>query len=264
MAKFGRKYLLKIQDRQGKIWQMDKFNIDFSVTKNINGNSNGGKITIRNLEEETRNLFLKDRMANSSKDMRYCSLSTGYGDQPLNLILSGSIFECHSSRSGVDVNTDIQVIDGFNFYQNGFMNKPYSRGTAKSVIVADIVKEAKKYGLTVGQVDNIEGTLDNKLTINSELRQIKLDGYNIFVENEQLNIIRTGGHIKAKALLISSETGLLDVPTRYDSYIEVTIDLLQNSLLQRISRRFGSEHRRCTFLQVRSETTNRRRNSQQK
>jgi Tfp pilus assembly protein PilZ len=223
MNKFARVYQLVVEDRNRKSWIFDKFALSFSITKNIHGHASEGNVTLVNLSEETRGILLKDRMDSSR---RSCQLYLGYEKQPMNLVLRGNIFYCSSKRQGIDFQTEIAVADGGDYYLNGFLDRSYAANSEKNNITNDLVALAAKKGLGKGQIDSLSGVLARALTINKKASQVQFSGYDIYVENEQLNIVAENNYLQgADVLLISSESGLLDTPLRYDSYVEVKMIL---------------------------------------
>ncbi|GHU28112.1 hypothetical protein FACS1894152_5570 [Bacilli bacterium] len=141
----------------------------------------------------------------------------------MNTILKGNIFYCRNSRVGTEIITDINVLDGGNYYRNGFINKSYEKDTPWDTIVGDIVTRAKSYGIEKGYVDKIDGNILKTLTLNTELKHFRKDGYSIFIEHERIYIVRETGFINYPTLRIDKTTGLLNIPTRYDEYVEVSM-----------------------------------------
>jgi hypothetical protein len=218
-GKFTRLYVLQVEDKNGKMHKFMENTISFTVNRNINGSPNDGQITIKNLSDEVRNLLLKDRM--DTKSYRKCVLSTGYKGKPLNVILTGDIFYCYTARNGVDIDTKIHVIDGQNVMRNGCVQQCFAKETSRELVVEAYVKEAEKYGVLRGQIDAIGSAIPNALSNDNYFKDFKIDGYHVFIDNNKLNIIKKNSSLKTEALLVDNERGLLVIPARYDSFIEV-------------------------------------------
>jgi hypothetical protein len=227
MEKWNRKYLLQIEDKNKQIHTFIDQSIDFTVNRNIHGTANDGMIIIRNLSERTRNLFLKDRM--NTEDKRLLILSAGYETTGIHIILKGEIFYCHTTRSGTELLTTISVIDGLNLYQSGYVAKSYAKGTKKNILIKDLVNKAEQYRVTQGQIEDFAEEIPNALTVDSYWKQCVPDNHIMYVENQTLNILKKDKPIDGDILLINSTTGLLDVPVRFDNYIEVKM-ILESSV----------------------------------
>jgi hypothetical protein len=223
--KFIRLYILRVEDRNGMIHTFMENSISFSVNKNLRGQINDGHITIKNLSEETRNLLLKDMVYDKTKlnvkIKRKCELSTGYKGRPLNVIMRGEIFSCCSTRNGVDIDVKIHVAEGLDLYENGRPQKCFAKGAKKDDVVKVYAEEAEKYGILRGQIDAFNDVIPNALTIDKDFKNCKIDGCYMFIDDGKINIIKENSALETNTLLINNESGLLEIPLRYDGFVEV-------------------------------------------
>jgi hypothetical protein len=224
--KFTRLHILQVEDKNGNIHTFTENTISFTVNKNIKGKANEGVITIKNLSWETRNILLKDMIPTDDKkatdDKRKCTLSVGYKGKPLNVILMGNIFSCCNTRSGVDIETEINVVDGMNLLKNGHLQMCFAKGTSQDDINDYYAKKAEEYEVLRGQIDAFNSVIPNAISLDNDFKNLKIDGYNVFIDNNKLNIIKKDTAKKgANTLLINNESGLLGIPVIFDGFIEV-------------------------------------------
>jgi hypothetical protein len=108
-------------------------------------------------------------------------------------------------------------------YENGFISQSFAKGTKQQEIVETYVKEAEKYKIERGAIDTFNELTDNSITFHQSFRSCKIDNSNIFIENGTINILKQNTAKKQSMLLINNTSGLLNIPIRYDGYIEVNM-----------------------------------------
>jgi hypothetical protein len=226
MNKFNRLYVLQAEDKNGNIHTFTENTISFMVNKNINGKANDGVITIKNLSRETRNVLLKDRIPTDDKratdDKRKCTLSVGYKGKPLNVVLMGNIFSCCNTRNEVDIETEINVVDGMNLLKNGHLQMCFAKGASQDDINEYYAKKAEEYEVLRGQIDTFNSFIPNAISLDNDFKNLKIDGYNVFIDNNTLNIIKKDTAKEGlNTLLINNESGLLGIPVIFDGFLEV-------------------------------------------
>ena len=246
MAKFGRKYKLFIetQDEQGEIQTLEIANpmsIKFTIDKSLTSQVNGLDLKIYNLAPNTRKLLIQDKFNildfGSGKRYRRVILKAGYGIN-VPTIFVGSITEAYSFRQGVDVITQIMAFDGLYGMANSFSSLTLNGGISKNEMLNYLIQDLNK--IEKGIITNINGELSRGALLNENTYFLIKENFrdyvsvnngkqvitsrDIFINDEKLNILNKNDYIDVGYVMeISSDTGLLNVPIRRETYLEIDI-----------------------------------------
>ena len=159
---------------------------------------------------------------NYSKKYIYMRFYAGYGEN-MPLVFSGYIQNCTSEKQGgsTEFITEILASASTEFYENSFLNATFTKGTTLKDILGLATSGSGK--ISVGYITpDIEPLPRNKTFIGQTLDLLgrEYGGYNIFVDNDEINILGDRDLIPGEVLVISDESGLLGSPRRANVYVE--------------------------------------------
>ena len=229
--KFGRKFRLLIQENTTTVEKdmvfmeiKDPFTINFSLNRDVMSSLNKMNCSIHNLSLNTRAKIFKDRF---SSDYRRVILQAGY--DRLVTIFQGNLFSAFSNRSGADIITELECQDGGHGIKTGQTSQTFNKG----VNTEDIIDQALNSFETITKGFIGGDDVEKKRSTTFDGSSYDLIGREVsgaFIDNEKLNVLKDGEVTDHQILKFNSETGLLNVPQRQDTYIEV--DLLFEPYVQ--------------------------------
>ena len=198
------------------------FSVDFKSSNSINL-SNAGECNLRlyNLPEDVQRKLWKDNFNNTKYIlMEFCA---GYQDTLL-VIFFGFINQCYSYRKSgaVDYVTEIQADNNSLIALWGFTNVTISQNTEIENILKELFKNAP--GVEVGYItQDIKPLKRDKTFIGQTLELLgrEYGGYDIYLDNNEINILNTNEVVPGDILVISADSGLLGSPRRAEQYLEI-------------------------------------------
>jgi hypothetical protein len=198
------------------------FTLNFNIQRNCLASMNTGTFSILNLKEPTRRKIFHDRY--DTTNYRYIELRAGYSED-MPIIFQGNLRQAYSVRSGTEWTTDIEAFDGGFAAVNGFTSQSFPAQSNLRDILTGIIKDMPKaLGSNIGNYDqsNSRGV---SILGNSWQEANKLIGYDshAFIDLETVNILKLNEYIDAdtKIIKITSESGMLDTPKRFDTYLQL-------------------------------------------
>jgi hypothetical protein len=205
-------------------YQYDGLRVTFKIEKNSFSSPNKGKIQVYNLSTKSRGL--------SEKKGLVFILRAGYGSDPndsnapppvLPEIFKGDIFRSHSELNGSDIVTTFEVGAGLTSYQQSKMDVSFSPGTA---IKQAFTQVAQSFGKPISDLSFLSnGTFLNGLTL-SGLSRDHMDyladkqGLEWSIQDDTIQVLPKGTATADAVILLTPETGLLDIPRKKDLGIE--------------------------------------------
>lgn len=205
--------------------------IEFDISRSIGQGANEMNLKIYNLSEKSRALIVKDPYNNqwASKDGAFTriSLQAGY-DQNLYPIFIGNLIEAYSERSGVDVITHCRVVTGAFGLFNTFINQSFGANTSNQEIINGIINKLVASGtVQKGAITAVDGVALTGFQAVGDSFQLLTQYGPVFVDLDKINILKINEVLKNtfgktnQVTLVDSSTGLLGVPLRRDTFIEV-------------------------------------------
>ncbi len=219
MAKFGRNYLLTIQDQSGFPYIVrPPFTIEFDVTRNLLSSANVASVRIYNLSKINRNRILKNQM--DVGNIKTIQLRAGYGTN-MPLILSGMVTQSWSVRQGNDFISQINAYDGGDAFSNEKLIGPdgnFPANTPNKVMLQKLITSLAPYDVLPGSIGNYTGISARGKSFNgSTISAIKeiVGPQGFFIDNGFGNCLQDNEAIQTPSIpVISSVTGLLGTPVR--------------------------------------------------
>jgi hypothetical protein len=213
------------RDQDGFLVPAAPLKITFSIEKNFIGTPNTTKFEIYNLSLETRS---------SIKAGYVIELKAGYKGL-IDRIFFGQIgiAGVKSVRNGPNIITTLECYDGGGAIMMTRINKSYPPGIKLYQIVEDILSEMSlesNYNpspIDTGLVLNLpDRTFPRGKAINSSCKDalndlLKHEGLDWSVQNNSLIILPIGKASNQIAIVLSTETGLVGIPTRNGIYFEI-------------------------------------------
>ncbi len=236
--KFQRTYLIQVQGQDGSIYTIGSedatkplLTLEFSVKRDVLASANTGNFRIRNLNSSIRTQIYHDYfdMANPKS----LTVKAGYAGTPLSTIFNGTaqiVSSCREEGS-VDFVTDIEGHDytmvmsnSFSAWTIGDKDNPVDQAAVINRLISDLQINSQKYNLNLGI--GLIGTFDqNRYTYTANdytwnLLQIETQR-GTYIDNGKVYCLPNDTYFPGDVTLVSSATGLLGTPKKFQSYLIV-------------------------------------------
>ncbi len=226
--KFQRIYKMTVQISDTEAIEVDyPLTLVLDVSRNTLASANKGHFQLYNLKPDTRLKIFHDRY--DTLTYRQIRLQAGYKDEsPLPIIFQGNIIQASSYRSGTNWITEIEAFDG----GFGILNGQVSQTVPAGWDLPKIIKAALGGlpNVKVGAIGDLEQQNSRGITMMGNAWDVAnriASGQDAvaFIDNEQANLLKKNEYIADAGgiVLISSATGLLQTPRRFDARIDVEI-----------------------------------------
>lgn len=209
MALFNRKAQLIVgqSGKQGLL--IEDLRIEFKIEKTASETLNSSTVRIYNLNADSRNLVETPNNA--------IILKAGY-EQDIGAItiFVGIVRRSLTIRDGCDWITELELDDGLLAYRDSKASTSFAPGTKASDVLRFV---AGKFGLPVRPLpDSLSTkTYPNGFNFVGKVREsmgnvCKYMGLEWSIQNQEIQIIKKGGHVKRTAIVISTDTGMIGSP----------------------------------------------------
>lgn len=199
------------------------FSCNFQIDTGIYSTSNSGQFQFYNLSKPIQQKIWLDLYESGKKYVKI-DFYAGYNNT-MPLIFSGYVLECTSTRESgsPDWVTNVSAFNAGDFFKYGFINATFTQGTT----LADIVRMATSgTEVTPGYLtDEIKPIKRDETFIGQtmDLLTRKFAGYNVYINNNELNIIGENDVVPGDVEVITDETGLLGSPRRANLFLEIDV-----------------------------------------
>lgn len=235
---------------EGGVYGLD---IEFEVTKTTKSTPNKCELKIFNLTPDHRAELNQPRRVSNPRSL---IIQAGYKEDDF-LIFAGDIIECETSREGDDYVTIFTAGDGHRARRTARVNQPVAGGTSPQELIRQAaLSVGTGLGFTEGQVTGLVNRVIPASTAflggstqvqtatvlsgnaMSELERVcRSTGYEVSIQDGALQFVRTGETTNRNAILLSSNTGVIEAPIRKRSGIVqartlIIPDLLPGRLVQ--------------------------------
>ena len=223
--RFNRNYELVIGEDTQAVIIKPPLNIAFDVLKSVAGGLNKANITISNLKESNRLRIVKDT---EEQKRIVVVLKVGYQDS-LQTIFQGTVETGKNKREGVNFLSELQCLDGGFDFKYSFTSKTVK---SKDLAVNELLKDMPN--TKKGKVTDLEILARPKVLLGNTYKiledMIAPDEDEIYIENEQINIIKKNEVTSTNIPLVSASSGLINTPVRENQ--EVTFDTMMNPIIK--------------------------------
>lgn len=221
---FIRDYEIKIDLLDAVHYIKPPIRIAFDCTKSFGTAANKLNLQISNLAEPKRLALVKD--AEDRKHIPF-EFRAGYKGS-LELLFKGNVHIASTSRSGADLITTIETLDGGFDMLNSFTSRTV---IGKDLAIKQILKDMKNtdQGAVTKQIELVRPKV---LVGNSAslIREQLGPGESFYIDEERLNIIKDAEYIGGYMPVVSVETGLMTTPTRQSK--KVSFQTMLNPLIK--------------------------------
>lgn len=201
-----------------------KLEIKYPVTLRLETNynpfsqTNSGRFELYNLSPQTQNLLHKD-FYDLKKYVRM-KLYAGY-QNTMPVIFYGDFTQCYSVRpsGSVDFITSIEANDMQYVLLQGFNNSTFSEGTSPENLIQGLIYDIPN--LKIGYISKKIEPLQSKQTFLGNMYDLIRDEYpdlQVFINQDELNILADNEVLPGDVQVITSRSGLLGSPTRAEGY----------------------------------------------
>lgn len=213
---FMRRYTLKAGRKGKKGFEIgnitsatqEALHVSFSIEKSNAENPNDAKVQIWNLSNTNLNIV-------EEKDC-IVELKAGYGDN-MALVLVGNISSAITTRENADRMTELQVVDGMVELRDSVISVSINGKVNCKEVYQRI---ANAMGLSIVFASDLSfKTLPNGFSYvgkakNALQKLAKCCGHSWTIQNQVIQITWPGRSVSTKGYLLSSESGLINVPKK--------------------------------------------------
>lgn len=226
--------------------------LEFTISRNPFQKTNTSTFRLFNLSQDTRNALYKDQF--SFYLLRKVTLEAGY-EEPLPVVFQGNIMSCSSWRpeGGVDYVTEIRAWDYAYAIANSITNRTVTGPVTKNQVVDGLMGDLVNYGVTRGIRSEFEGEHSRGRVICGptwEALQTETGGFG-YIDGGKVYALKDNDCFEGVIPEISSETGLLATPRRYDR--GVTVEMLFEPRLE-VGQRVTLKSRAIIYQAFQTET----------
>ena len=215
MRQFGRQFQLDIIGKSDTL-VINNLRISFDIDKTINEKPNPATIRVWNLNRSHLNQILSgafDKVA----------LSVGY--QTLTQIYSGDITKASVQRHDLDFILTLECADGFRAYTQARITSTLKSGSNDEQILTELSKTLPNVNLGTVEVTN-KRQLPRGKVMNGDTRDLlnrwaRNSGADGSIQDGELVFLPKNKVLKAEAILISQETGMVNAPEHTDDGLEL-------------------------------------------
>lgn len=215
MRQFGRQFQLDIIGKSDTL-VINNLRISFDIDKTINEKPNPATIRAWNLNRSHLNQILSgafDKVA----------LSVGY--QTLTQIYSGDITKASVQRHDLDFILTLECADGFRAYTQARITSTLKSGSNDEQILTELSKTLPNVNLGTVEVTN-KRQLPRGKVMNGDTRELlnrlaRNSGADWSIQDGELVFLPKNKVLKAEAILISQETGMVNAPEHTDDGLEL-------------------------------------------
>lgn len=230
---------------------IDKLKIEFTVTKTVQHTPNTALIKIFNLNPNNSTLI--------HDEYTDIILNVGYVNN-VRILFTGNIKHVFKYKDKTDYITEIEAADGDFDYRNSTLNETLSAGTTSDHIVQRAVSSFSG-GTTLGftgitPYTNLRGVCLTGNTRNILHKLARDCNANWSIQDGKLTIVKTSGTLPNTAIVINSQSGMLDAPEINDKGIRVKClmnpQLAVNGVIQLNNNDIRVQERRTNILSNKS------------
>lgn len=216
--KFQRNYRLTVETNEGGFITIEPpLTIEFDIKRNTSASVNTANIRILNLSKRSADLIFQDRF--NPRTYKRIVLEAGYGDT-LSAIFIGNIFSANTVRSKTELVTNIDARDG-GFDTSGTLTNKTVNGQSVRDVILGLSNDFEN--VRAGVFGDIEGEFKRPVVLNGNTFDIirKYTGDRVYIDLEQINVLKDNEALEGVIPLINTQSGLLETPKRENAFISL-------------------------------------------
>lgn len=200
------------------------FTIEFTIRREMLATAQTASFKIYNLAQATRDVIYKDWF--NGAYYTGIEFKAGYLNQFMPVIFNGTVRQAYSKRvSRTNIVTEIEAYDGGFAQANSYSNFNLQPGTNLTDLINRLNQDLVKVAPTP-IVGNLPALANQRAIVcvgptYNIIQKILPVNVNATIDNNQLKVlgINDGFKVNEEIFVISSETGLLDIPERQGNFI---------------------------------------------
>jgi hypothetical protein len=199
------------------------------IEKTAMGVPNKGKIKVFNLNRESR--AFTEQVDKLKRSRLVVILNAGYGTQ-MSTIFQGDVLKVHSELDGSDIVTEFELGEGMTKYQQSKTNLSFDAGTKVSTALEQVLKSFGQKSPDVSMVGDqkfLHGVSLSGLSREHMDYLAEKAGLEWTLQDDSVKVVKAGKSTFEEAVLLTPETGLIEIPRKKDQGIEFKA-LLQGKL----------------------------------
>lgn len=210
MALFGRVAKIIVGQPGGNGLQIEGLRIAFSISKTGARTPNNSNVRVWNLSRTSREIM--------EPPGTRLVLYAGYEQQDGAIkIFEGEVVFVWSSREGAEVITQFDLGEGSSAFRDTMISRSYQGASSSLNMIRDI---AGDMGLGVDFADNLPSrSWQNGISFHGPARSAldrvtRPDGLSWSIQGGSIQVVRTGGPTRRRAILIAADSGMIGSPER--------------------------------------------------
>ena len=227
---FNRTATLKVADESGEGRDFSNLRIRFNIAKSSESNSNTSKITVLNLNKESRSFVEQEKLV--------VILQAGYTpigtEKPLEeSIFQGNVEKVENKLAAADWQTTFEVGDGEKVLVENHFDKGFAKGVKLSAAIEEV---AASLGKPISVIKGIrDKVFKNGISLSGATKEI-LDtltvqaGVEWSIQDDEIIILPQEQSDDESSFLLSRDTGLIGSPIKREKGVELVSTL--NGLLR--------------------------------
>lgn len=200
------------------------YTIEFSIRREMLATAQTANFKIYNLGESTRDVIYKEWF--NGGEYAGIEFRAGYLNQFMPVIFNGNIRSAYSKRVGrTNIVTEIDAYSGGFAQANSYSNFNLQPGSSLSDLINRLNQDLVKVAPTP-IIGNVPSLVNQRSVVcvgptYNIIQNILPVNVNATIDNNQLKVlgINDGFKVNEEIFVISSETGLLDIPERQGMFI---------------------------------------------
>lgn len=218
MTKFLRNYLLTIQGADGQDIEIaPPFTMSFNINRGTGSSLNAGQISVLNLSPTIREQLFEDRI--DVRNYRGINLQAGYNSE-LALIFKGNITQASSQRQGSDIITQFECRDGDFATRGALSNRTFAGGSLKDLVTGLAGDFNTVQVSEVGELG--DEVIKPVVLVGNSYDLIKTYTKDkVFIDLEELKVLKEDEVVEGLIPAFNSNTGLLNTPKREGAFLTI-------------------------------------------
>lgn len=221
-VQFGRKLSVAIGPAGGTGLEFESFKVTFQVRRGDIQTPNSADVMIYNVKPQTANQI-------STKEFNELRIQAGY-EGNFGLIFQGNVKQVRIGREdAVNTYVSITAADGDSAYNFAAIRRSFARGFQPRNAIEAFLSSMGNFGIKPGYVPELpqsgkfRGRVFYAMT-RDELRDFSA-AYNVqwSIQDKALTFIPRTGYIPGDPVIISPQTGLIEVPEQTQNGIETRV-----------------------------------------
>jgi len=218
---FNRLARLRVGELGGEGRDLSGLRVSFSVAKTSESNSNVARISVYNLNPDSRALMETQPLS--------VILEVGYrqieANEFLEILAVGDVKrgKVKHERQGADWVTTLEIGDGEIALQEKIYNKAFEPGASLRKIMSDV---AGSFGKPVAKIIGLEDkTYNSSQTFSGSSKDVldnltKEAGLEWSIQDDEVQILKPDGNTTDEVIVLNSATGLLNSPVKREQGVE--------------------------------------------